>query len=312
MMRRLLLGLVVLCLFASCRRAEEEPDAGSTPDAGLDAGSAPDAGAIDAGLDPADREALLTLTTGLGIATSMAAPLIADGEMLRDEGGRVVGATRESMTQTRMESAISGSSVVTPATCATYAWSGLMVSATFSGCTFELTGMSIDGAVSITVAYFPLRIVATFTALTIGDLTVDGDLTLNLGGACRTGDMGCTACADTDPMCAEERTEQRTLSGSLSLTSGTTTVLAIESLTLSADTVGATASGEVTLGTTAMTATDLHWAWGDCLPTSGTLAIPSASTTLTFLATTPATGSVQVQVGTLDLGEQVLFMACAP
>lgn len=124
--------------------------------------------------------------------------------------------------------------------------------------------------------------------------------------------MGCAACADTDPTCSTERANQRTLTGSLTLTSGTTTVLTIESLTSSADTVGATASGEVTLGTTAMTATDLHWAWGECLPTSGSLAIPSSSTTLTLLWTTPATGSVGVVVGAFDLGEQMLFMPCAP
>ena len=258
----------------------------------------------------------MSATDALGIAVALTAPLTTNTEMLRDGCGRVDGVMREGLTRTRMETAVSGRSVVEPATCSTYDWTGLSVSVTFVGCTLDAVGAPMDGTLTLGVSFFPTAATLTFGGLTVGAATIDGVLALNVGGECGTDTLGCTACADTHTTCTATRAPQRTLSGQLTIQTGDTTRLSISSMTVSADATGATASGEATLATaglapTAVLATDLHWNVGECSPSSGTAGLPDSHTTLTFLATTPATGAVEVTVGPRSLGEQMLFPACS-
>ena len=68
--------------------------------------------------------------------------------------------------------------------------------------------------------------------------------------------------------------------------------------------------GSVTrAATTAFVARKLTWLKGDSLPSSGTLTLTQGSLTavITFLPTTPATGVVLVQIGSLPASEMTLF-----
>jgi len=274
---------------------------------GTDAGpSGGDAGS----LPPATAATLGTAGFGLGIAAALTGPLVPQAESLRDGGGRLDGAARETRTRTDVEAGVSGMSVVMPSTCVAYAWAGLSVTATFTGCTLETTGESVSGSVGIAVTYFPTTFTVTFTSLTVGTTSVDGMLALNVGGECGGADLGCMGCPDTDPMCAAMRMNQQTLTGALTIRSGSTTVLGITGLAVSNDATGVTVSGMFTVDGLAATATDLHWNMGDCLPVRGTVALPSMSTTITFLPTTPSDGIVQVQLGAFPPFPQMLFAAC--
>ena len=278
----------------------------STTDGGLDGDDA-DA----AGLPP---EAAATLTSagfGLGVAVAMTAPLVPSAQSLRETGGRLDAPARENQTRTDVESGVSGSSVVEPPGCAAFSWSGLSAVVTFTGCTLEVTGETIDGSLGLAATFFPTTFTVTVTGLTVGTVQVDGTLALNVGGACGGGDLGCTPCADADPTCAASRVNQQTLVGSLTVRSGGTTVLELTALTLAIDATGATATGDAVLNGTALTATGVHWNTGECLPSSGTVELTASGTTITFLPTTPADGIVEVRIGGWPPFPQALFPPCS-
>ncbi len=290
--------VTALGLFAfglGCSGASEPVDAGS------DAPSA---------LAPEAAASLETASFALSIATALSAPLVPQAEGLRDDGGRLDGPGREARTRSDVEAGVSGMSVVTPESCASYVWSGLSVMATFAGCTLESTGESIDGDLAIAVQFFPSRIALTFTDLTVGATSVTGMLSLNVGGACGGADLGCMPCRDTDAECMAAAETQSTLTGSLTVTSSGTTVLDVADVTVTSDTTGITASGELSIDGAAITADALHWAAGSCLPSSGTATLTSSMTTITFLSTTPADGIVEVRIGALPPFSQALFTPC--
>lgn len=290
---------------SACGPAATPVDAGG---GGIDSGTPPP----DAGLPPATASTLSAAGFALGVAAAMTAPLVPSAESLRDGGGRLDGPARETRAHTDLEAGVSGMSVVTPSTCASYVWSGLSVVATFAGCTLEATGESIDGSIGIAVTFFPSTFTLTFTGLSVGTTQIDGMLTLSVGGACGATDLGCTRCPDVDPACAAAAAPQSSLTGNLTVMSSGTTVLSITTVTVTTDATGINASGTFTLDGTSMTATSLHWNTGDCLPTSGTVSVSSPAATITFLPTTPADGIVSVAVGAFPPFPQMLFMPCAP
>lgn len=303
-MRDALLSIVALALVAGC---------GDDAMTGTDAGRPDASGDVDAGLSPEATAALTTATQALGTAAALTAPLVSDAETLRDVGGRMDGEARDSTARDRVESGVSGNSVVTEPSCTTYDWRALTVTITFAGCVLEATGESLDGVVTLAVSFHPTTLALTMEGLSVADTTVDGALTLNVGGECAPEMAGCLACRDGDAECAAMRASQRTVTGSLTVTSGGTTTLSIEEITVSSDASGTTVSGTATIDGSAVVATDVFWATGDCLPTSGAVSVASLGGTIRFLPATPATGEVEVTVST-PLGDvtttQALFTPC--
>ena len=275
--------------------------------AGTDAGSTEDAGSS---LPTEAAETLGAAAPALAIATALTAPLVPSAQGLRDGAPGLDGPGRDARARRDLEAGVSGMSVVEPPTCASYAWMGSEVDVTFTGCTLEATGESLDGSIHAAVSFFPTRFALTFTDLRVGATEVDGMVTLNVGGRCAGTDLGCTPCMGTDLECMAMAEEQTSITGSVTITSGGTTVLALDDVTVTSDPTGVTANGTFTIDGTSVTASSLHWATGECLPSSGTAMLPTPPTTITFLPTTPADGTVQVQVGSFPAFPQMLFMPC--
>lgn len=275
-LRSSLLMLSCVALLA-CGRMNEANDAAST---------------VDAAIDPATAQAISATMEVIGVAASLGAPLAPDGAMLRTD------LAPDAMAHTRTEHGFSGSSVVTPTTCATYAWSGLMASVTLAGCTLEATGLPVSGTVSVAVTTRPVTFTISVTALVVNGTTYDGHVTLTLGGT------------DTMPM-------PPSLDVDLTTTDGTTTMhLTATGLTVAATATSMTIDGSasITSGTTttAITMTNLTWAMGQCLPSSGTAALTTGAltTTLGFSAATPTTGNVTVTIPPFPSSTQMVFTPC--
>ena len=65
--------------------------------------------------------------------------------------------------------------------------------------TYNLAG---DGVLTLSVSFGPVVFAMTFDELTVGDITLDGAVSMTFGGVCRDDDPECTPCADDDPECA--------------------------------------------------------------------------------------------------------------
>ncbi len=307
---RLLFLLLFTVSLTACGDDDGPADAASDAPGLTD--SRPDMGPGDGGraLEEAVATALQAAARAIGPATSMSAPLVDGAETLRDAPR-----DRDTMTQDVIQAGVSGDSIVTPESCATFMWSGSTVTITFTGCSFELTGESVDGVLTLSVAFNPTTFSADFDSLQVGDTTLEGQLTLNVGGTCTVGETECMSCRDTDPMCAMLRRPQKTISGTLSVTQttapGESTSIELVDLHLVLDDMGgASLSGTLRANGMELSATDLRFAPGDCLPSSGSVTVLSPPATVMFLETTPSTGIVSVRVGAFPPTEQMLFMAC--
>lgn len=263
----------------------------------------------DGGLDAAEAETVEAATVSLAYAAALTAPLIPDAQMLRDNGGVLDGVAREMMTQMRVENGVSGNSVVTDASCVTFVWGGLSATVTFNNCILEETGEPLSGSISLAVSFHPSEFVLTLSDLTSGSRTLSGNLTLNVGGACSDQDKNCSACPDTDPSCEARRQNQSTLSGNLTVMEGGSTTVTIESLTLARNATGTTVSGTVASSSSSLTASNIRFEQGDCLPSSGTLTL-DGNITVEFVSTTPSTGTVNITVPPFPTIPQMLFEAC--
>jgi len=190
--------------------------------------------------------------------------------------------------------------VVTPPTCATYAWSGLSATVTLAGCTLEATGEPVSGTVGLALTLRPTTFVLTFASLTAGSSTVDGSVTLHAGGT----DLGAATTLDAD----------LTLSGG-----GASTHLVAVGLSVSGTATAISAGGTFTVEsggtTTTIVADTVTWASGQCLPSSGTLQLTGSTfplpTTIVFLPTTPADGMVEVHVGSFPPATVALLPPCS-
>lgn len=304
-----LLALVCVVWFVGC----DDPDSFEILDADVDS-SVEDAGNDGGGeVSPEDAVALELVVRGLAASAALAGPLVDEGEMLRDDSRLDMPGMREDTARERVESGVSGNSIVTDETCVTYDWSGLMVTITFASCMMEATGEPLEGALTLAVGLFPTRFTMTFTDLQVGTLGLDGEVGLLLGGRCREGDDGCAGCPDSDPECTSMRENQQTLTADLTLESGASASLVIEDMQVVHGTTGTELDGTAevtsTMSSGTLTATDVHWNPMECLPSSGS--VTYGPTTIELQATTPTTGNVLVTVPPFPTVETMLFEPCS-
>ena len=135
-------------------------DDDTTTDAGADTGtedSGTDTSTEDAGgeISPEDAEALDLVIQALAASAALTGPLVPEGEMLRDDSRLDTPEMREDTARERIESGVSGNSIVTDETCVGYDWSGLMATITFTDCIMEATGAPLTGALTLAVGLFP-------------------------------------------------------------------------------------------------------------------------------------------------------------
>ncbi len=308
----LLAVLVSVVLIAGCRRGRDDEDAGRAPrDAGprIDAGSGVDAGPRDSGPPEVDAgppdagtsvedtaAVLAALERAATIASLTAGPLVADAEMVDSMGDGATDATiRE-----RVESGVATNSIVDDAACVAFSWSARTATITFTGCTSETTGLSIDGTVTLAVTLRPTTFAITFDALAIGGTTIDGALALVV----RRASGAATFSVDAD----------------LSWTDGTTSsavTLTDVAVVADAEAMTTTLGGgfEVTAGATSASGSldAVTWAFGDCHASSGDATIRftgSPAFAATFLPATPTEGVVRVAIPPLPAVEMMMLEPC--
>ena len=329
-----LLIIVALAVAAAsafaCERRDGDGDADADSDADGDADGDTDAdadgdGDADAHEEPpeltAEAEAALdALVEGLSASVALGAPLVQDGEGLRDDpSSGTDGSSRDSTARDRVENGVARDSIVTDRACVIFDWSRLTATITFTGCTLEQTGESLDGVMALSVSFGPVVFSMTFDDLTIGETTLDGTVAMSFGGLCREGDPECIPCTDSDPECAEAQENQKTLTADLTIVSSSTFSLTLEGLeVVISDACSTTVSGAGSTSSESITGdltlTDVLFETGDCLPTSGTIVLDDGSaltTTITFLPTTPETGEVNVQIGPFPAAPVPLFPPCS-
>jgi len=282
---------------------------GCRPAAGADAGPATDAGDSDGAVPPGTNEAIVATVEVVSAAMALGAPLATDGAALRDDSTAArPGDARNTAAQTRVEDGVSGHSIVTDPMCVAFAWDfasePISVTVTFSSCTLEASGESLDGAITIGVRFGPTELVMSFDALHIGLLSFDGSVSVRLGGRCGpdTGG-GCVVCGDADPACMATQANQQTLVANVMVETGGVFTITLDETTLTTDATGTTLSGggSITSGSYSgdFTLNDTFIAMGDCLPSMGSVDLDDGGglmVTYTFLATSPTDGSVYVQV----------------
>jgi len=236
-------------------------------------------------LSAQQRMQAVTSVQIVSVAAALAIPMRKDADQLHVD--RAIADQTE--VHTRIQHGFSGTSVVTPPTCAMFNWNGLSVTITLNGCTLEQTGQTISGTVTLAVMLNPTQLAMTLANLTIGGQTYTGQVTLSVGGA----DLAPTFTIGVD------------------LASGTSHFTGTLTIAMGAFTVSG--SGMVALGTTttAVTISGVTFTQGKCLPSAGTVTLAGPPmVTITFLATTPTDGKVQVQVGGAPSSTQMLFTPC--
>ena len=284
----------MLCA-ASCDDGSSESDAGSSGE--------------DAGIPEADAALLESASITLGYAVALTAPLVDDAERVRDADGPVVGADRQAMTRNAVEDGVATNSVVTDEACVGFAWDGLTATITFTNCVLEETGEPLNGSVTLGVAFHPTVFTLSFSGLSSGTRSMDGSLTLNVGGSCSSDDPSCMACGDMDVTCSRERMPQQTLTGNLTVAEQGSTTFSIDSLTIRVGGATTEVSGTLSTPESTVTASTVTWNIGECLPSSGSLALDSGAS-ITFQDDTPQTGTVLVQIPPLPAFPQTLFEPC--
>jgi len=159
--------------------------------------------------------------------------------------------------------------------CATATVSGstATVTAAAPGCT-TLNGVTFSGTVSAAVSKSgtTLTVALTFTNVVLGSSTVTGTMTL------------VTSDGTTFQVTYALTRNGKSVSGSLTAVGATGQI---------------TTSGTVVNGSTSATFTSVVWKKGDCYPSSGTVAVTQGkvTTTYTFSASTPSTGTVSTGRG---------------
>jgi hypothetical protein len=303
--------LTTTLLLSSCRRKDTESDTGPAVDT-----SAPDA---DAGMSASDP-ALIALTRGISTAAALAGPLVAEGQMLRDDTrAEMPGTERRTTAQERLENGISGNSIVTDPACVAFDWNliRVIVTVTFTGCIMEATGESLDGQIVLDVNFGPTEFILTFNSLMIAEVGLDGEVGLRLGGTCGDADPECVTCPDGDTACAEMQANQRTMWAAVSFSLGEDFNIVLTDMQLDNDGLGSTVSGAGTITSPSFsgtfTANALRWNVMECLPAAGSLVYSPAAgpqATATMLATTPTDGVVSLEVPPLPVVPYPLFTPC--
>jgi hypothetical protein len=228
------------------------------------------------------------VTEGASTIVALSAPLqTADTPMQATPDAPLV----EGEVKVMVETSVQDMGIVTDPSCISYNWSGLTATATFTNCQLVVTGAVLNGTVALTVVTQPLGVEFGFQNLTVDGRSVDGTIDLYL-----TGQLGAL---------------QAHLDANLALSNGVQTV-SFEEFGIVADQSGITADGLASGEVHDVDIEALHWNYGVCLPVSGSLQFEEANVpiTVTFLATTPSTGSVMVQIGTLPPNSTQIFQPC--
>jgi hypothetical protein len=204
----------------------------------------------------------------------------------------------EGETRWRIEEAVAGNSVVSDPSCVSFDWEGLVASVTFTSCTLELNGAVADGSVSMDVVLQPeSSIEIVFEGLVVDGVAVDGTVLVEASG--RRDDPWASLSSQlvfegADGSAEVDLDELSVTTGPHSTAVGGQGHLADDSLE------------------TDFTLSALAWERGDCIPSSGSISYTEESQTIaiTFLGTTPGTGAVEVQVGSLPPQEAEIFDPC--
>jgi len=232
------------------------------------------------------------LTTGGGAAVALGAPSSLELAKLKSQLSKVT----EAAARTSLEKGLAGAAAVKTPSCATVKWSGnLSGTVTFKDCTTRQGGKKLNGTVGVAVTLPPkLGFTLTLTQLEVDGTAVSGTLTVTPSGA-----AGATVTGNLAYSSADGATSVSFSSLSMSITPA--------AVTLS----GSGAIKSASLDST-FTASNITWKSSDCLPTSGSVTYTDGGATVvvTFLATTPQTGEVQVQVGSLPARTVALLPPC--
>jgi hypothetical protein len=219
-----------------------------------------------------------------GVIARMAAVLEA---ALRERDGD------DAAMRTRVRTAVAA--LVQSAQCMSLDWSLRSVTVHFDECTIPSTDERLDGSLTVRIRLADPSVIVTMNELTLGDDVFDGSVTAaprGLDGALQLGvDAELTAV-------------------------GPATTLVGRDLGLVLDVQGVTLSGEGEVisasldGSATMTA--VHWDLFDCLPSSGSVTFVDGdvSGVMTFLASTPETGEVELGLDRLPATTIALFPSC--
>jgi hypothetical protein len=253
--------------------------------------SSGDDGATDEGVDQEEADAYGEAAVDATVPiAAIAAPL--STSLDQAEGDTT---PSDEAVQGYVEDAVSGNSVVTDAACVAYDWDRLSGAITFTDCTLELSGLPLNGTVSLTFSFLPAKVALSFTELTVGAVTLTGSLSIERAGSISAPSV--------------------VLNADMSIVrkDGATTALVITDGTVSADVDGVEVSGATINATGSLTsenvdapfsATDVYVKRGDCLPSSGTVAFETDNNLrVTFLDKTPSTGIVLITVTVIRLGQ---------
>lgn len=247
------------------------------------------------GAVPASSESLADVfVRGASSTVALGGPLYGGGDTLYQE--------RDTADDTRahqiVEDAVATNSIVTDGMCVTFDWAGLSATITFTSCVLEATGQPLDGALTFTVTINPTSFALDFAALTLGDNTTDGNVTVSFTG---DGMLGRTTDADLTFTTPEGATHF---------------TLADGRLTVAASSITLNGAGTITTGSVdgSYDVASVLWAQGDKCPSGGSVTLDEASSPavkVTFLPTTPADGNVEYKVGNFPAVVQPLPV-CAP
>lgn len=237
----------------------------------------------------ATQETSAAVTSASGAAAGLAAPLVPELQKLF--------AQRDTVTAEEARQYVEAAYAAYQP-CASFQWNGgLSGTITFTGCVLDATGQTIDGSLGISIKIRPqTAMTLTFSKLQVGGNTYDGSLKISVSA----GPPRATLAADLSYTSADGDTTVTLQDVTVVRSGGKTTM----------DGKGTVQTGSVS---TAFSAKGLTWNKGDCLPSSGTLTLSAqqtATVVITFLPTTPQTGVVQVQVGSLPATEMALFSPC--
>lgn len=243
--------------------------------------------------------------TGVGAVNTLSEPMASYAELASAHGGGDAKQPSEGDLETErqvqgdLENSMAQTGFVTDPACIAYSFSGLTMTIDFDQCVVASTGELLDGSTMLGVGLSPISLNLGFETLQIGDAAFDGSLGFALA---------------YDPALGYVFETQATLSYENDEDAVSVT---ISDLDVQLASTGALTSGALDVDTAETSAdvafASVHWATGQCLPSSGSLSYDDGGVpvTITFLPTTPMDGVVSVQVGGLPAQDLAVFPPCA-
>jgi len=240
--------------------------------------------------------ALEALERAATVASLLAGPLATDARMLGELGDA---ADDDTTIRQRVRNGVADNSIVDQASCVSFNWTLRRVVLTFTDCTSEHTGLTIDGRLTMQVRLSPVRLEMSFTNLRIGGIAFDGTVDLRVAGAL----MAFRISTDVDlTWTIDEETSHVVLDNvtvDIDLPAATVGLSGVFSL----DAFGLSTSGRLI---------DVNWALPDCHPSSGRARfdLESVAAIVHFLPETPTEGIVSVQLPPFPATQMMLLPVC--